>query len=391
MADSKKSSLSINAWGEQTLWKVEGHCQVSTLSQQLNQLLGSLTLNVLRVSISFEQTQELALSLEQLSSFLEDRKPGLCLLQVKYKFHTLIPENRKIHAEFDRKHSVVSTYMPLCLPPSPLGELVQWTTPQNCSNCLFHETKKCGGLTGEEAQLSDSRYLEASAGGALATSWQWPLKKEEFQEHPSVCYWWPEPTIQEQLIKYLGPLLPRIVWDIGGGNGFLAWLLKKLIPSIEYAYCIDPVAHVYPELPELKSLSITAEEGYQMAEEGNLFHPDMLIISWPTTGKSYRQLIEDCQPQLILRASDQEKVCGVRRGQKALMIEQDQATLYALAEAEVRPTSIHSSQGLIDEYDDFDTPLGYQRLFESSVWHYRDFQMGNSQPTGQLVIFKRDT
>ena len=376
--DPKTDTLST--WGRQTKWQKQGSTSIGNDLAHLNKYLNIHTLNVLRVSISFDDILELQLALEQLDQLLQARSLKVCLLQIKYRVQTLTKEARVLHENFARRHPTVSTYLPLCLPPSPLGDLSKWTTPHDCAHCMFHEGKKCGGLTGEEGKRTSKGYEDLLAGGALASSWTWPLIKHEFIHSPPVCYWWPELSLRSDLLQTLNPFKPEVIWDIGGGNGFLAWLFKQLLPSLKKAYCIDPIAHIYPQPQGVLSISLKAEDLLIDPKQNQAKKPDLVVISWPTTGLSYQSLLSNLQPKIIVRASDQDGVCGVRKGQKALIFEQKQASVYTLAEG----YSAHLNN---EVYDDFDIPPGYRLLYEQELWHYRDFNINAHSPSGLMKIF----
>ena len=156
----------------------------------------------------------------------------------------------------------------------------------------------------------------------------------------------------------------KILWDIGGSNGFLSWLLTRHIQDLQ-SYNIDPIAHLYPKRERVHSLSITSERALTEYREGRLLSPDVILISWPTTGLSHRQVINEVQPKLIIRATDEERVCEVRRGHRAIDIQDDHAKIYGLVEAFDHEKDLSPpSQDDANEYDDLDPPHGYEVFFD---------------------------
>ncbi len=345
-------------------------------------------LRALRVSVDFDHPQELERALESLKQIIQRNALQLCLLQVKYKPTTLTAEARALHEAFARDYSEVSTYLPLCLPPSPLGDQVQWSSPEACEQCIFFEARRCGGLTGEEWSSAPQARGEL-AGGALSPTWpsEWPLafSRDDIMGDPPVCYWWPSPPLMKRMGGLLGAYNISQLWDIGGGNGFLSWLFKRSCATLNESLNVDPVAEIYPQPEGVLSLPVTAEEGLARIRSGQLTSPDAVLVSWPTMGESYREILRELNPRVIIRATDEEGVCGVRRGHRALVIKGGSASVFALAE------SMESIQGedplRLTTYDDLEPPLGYQLILSESVWGYRDVKRGLTSPSGRVVVF----
>ena len=132
---------------------------------------------ILRVQVDFESVEEFEEILSTLGEYLLHSKPNVCLLQVRYKPSTLLPQARDLHQAFMKRYSLVSSYLPLCLPPSPLREQVIWASPKSCSECIFLEAQRCGGLNGDESLKNPLVKLKAGAGGALRSTWSIPLQK----------------------------------------------------------------------------------------------------------------------------------------------------------------------------------------------------------------------
>ena len=337
-------------------------------------------LQVLRVQLDFETTSELEEILEALSGFLQSISPKVCLLQVKYKPSTLCEQARYLHQSFMDRHSQVSSYIPLCVPPSPLAEQVIWASPQTCTQCIFLEGQRCGGLTGQEALDNPLLQAGVKAGGALAKDWQAPLNIELFRNTPPVCYWWPEP----RLTAILDPILKQhdcqTVWDVGGGNGFVAWWLKQSFTSVQRSFCIDPIAFLYEAQNGVEYYSIKSGHALELAKSGDLVSPDLIVISWPSTGLLFHDLIHELKPKVILRITDGEGVCGVRRGHRALLLSGVRAEVFGLDQA---------FTSLDHELDELEPPKGYALTHSNTVWCYRDFQSNADQPSGVLRVFER--
>ena len=365
-------------WGIESRWVELDRLKVDTLAS--SRWLKSA--KVLRVTIDFGHIDELRNSLESLTSLLKICRTEVCLLQVRYKLQTLSSEARLLHEYFLSIHPKVSSYLPLCLPPSPLGPQVQWATPESCHTCLFFEGKSCAGLNGEEFRETDPSQMEGVSGGALRQSWSEKLEINEFKTSPPACYWWPQVEIIEHIRASCEARHCKTLWDIGGGNAFLGWLFKRELPFLDHALCIDPVVDQYPKVAGVSNHAMTAEEGMQYALDGRFQMPDVLIISWPSPGALFGELIERLKPTMIIRVTDSEGVCGVRRGHRALMIGADEGCVYGLAEG-------FTDQG--DELDELDPPQGYELSYENTVWCYRDFQKGAQRASGLLRVFERLT
>ena len=237
-------------------WLLMGQCELDELASY--PMIAHYS--ALRVRIECGHIKTFKKALMALSSLLAPRPQVICLLQVRYTVDALSVEARQAHQNFADQHPWVSTYLPLCLPPSPLADQVAWATPNNCQDCIFLEAKACGGLTGDECSPHERVELFArDAGGALSGTWPEQVTKAHISGPLPVCYWWPSPPILSILSSVLQRFNVRVLWDIGGSNGFISWQLSRLSPSLT-AYNIDPIANRYPPQEKVKSLSMTAEQ-----------------------------------------------------------------------------------------------------------------------------------
>lgn len=352
-----------------SIWTVEARSPLPQLSSELSQR----SPKVLRLRAHFDTARELHCIFSSLAEALTQWTPPITLLQVVYRPETLTPQARRLHFDFAQRHPRVSTYLPLCLPPSPLGQLVEYATPDQCSSCLFREGGRCDGLGGDEPSL----WIER-AGGALRPDWSGDEGREAFQEDPPLCYWWPEDHIIIKLREQISRSGCLRIWDIGGGNAYLLSRLGEGLEGVELI-CLDPVAEVYPKRDHILQLSYTAEEALAQVERGQLDPPDALCISWPSSGLSFQSLIHALRPKILIRATDSDGVCGVRRGHYSAQLTAEEITWFRLAEA-ITP------RGAL--WDDMNPPMGYQVCLEERVWTYRDLRAREgSSATGLLSCF----
>lgn len=365
----------LDHWGANTRWLKLGQAPLSDIFQSPYLSV----CQVLRVKIDFESIEEFEKILSTLGSYLLHLKPNVCLLQVSYKLSTLSTQARFLHQEFIERYTQVSSYLPLCLPPSPLGDQVTWTSPENCSQCIFLEAQRCGGLNGDESLKNPLVKQKARAGGALRSSWSIPLQKSEFNLSTPVCYWWPEPRLIPILERILTKNKCQNVWDIGGGNGFVAWWLKQRFNCIKQAFCIDPVADLYTHDNGVNYLAIDAAQALARVKQRDLIAPDLMVISWPSPGLLFAQVIECLQPKVLIRVSDSQGACGVRRGHRALVLNTNQCELYGLTEA-------FDEYGT--EFDDLEPPPGYKLAYSDILWCYRDFQSQASKPSALFRVYE---
>ena len=365
----------LDHWGGGTRWLRLAEASIEDIFQS-----SYLTpCQVLRVQVDFNTVNELQNILAVLGEFLLSSKPGLCLLQVKYKQNTLNAEARELHQVFMDQHAQVSSYLPLCLPPSPLGEQVIWASPNNCKQCIFLEAQRCGGLNGDESIDNPLFKDKAEAGGALRSHWSIPLQIDEFKQSPPVCYWWPE----SRLIPILGAIFNKkncqTMWDIGGANGFVAWWLKHSFTRFKHVFCIDPVSEIYASKNGVNYLSIDAEKASKQVEKGHLLTPGLMVISWPSPGLLFAKVIQRLQPKVLIRVTDSQGVCGVRRGHRALTLSSHRAEVYGLSEA-------FDERGA--ELDELDPPHGYKLVYCDTLWCYRDFQTQASEPSALFRVYE---
>ena len=125
------------------LWVETRSLPLVRLTCSVTDVLPTSRVKVLRAQVSFKRVDELQESLDALSALLDVMRPAVTLLQVRYQVDTLSREARMIHEAFAARHPEVSTYLPLCLPSSPLGPLIAATTPNDCAGCMFREGGRC--------------------------------------------------------------------------------------------------------------------------------------------------------------------------------------------------------------------------------------------------------
>ena len=198
-------------------------------------------------------------------------------MQVNYTPDLLSAEARMLHQSFAKHHPDVSTYLPLCLPPSPLGELSRWATPDDCDGCIFREGDRCGGLGRSLGELLDEETISppseltmvADAGGALCADWDTSIltsldtPRDLMSADPPLCYWWPQAVHLQSITDALTRCRVSSLWDLGGGNGYLAWLIHQASQrrgeTLDEVLWIDPVASIYPDREGVKKWPHTAE------------------------------------------------------------------------------------------------------------------------------------
>lgn len=381
------------------VWRAAERLRLSELSHSRDPL------RVLRVSVHFDELAQLEKSLEGLSAWLTERTPAVTLLRVNYPVHALSAEARALHHHFTRRHPEVSTYIPLCLPPSPLGAMSRWTTPENCGGCLFREGERCGGLGRPRGALIDEVDAEVErepdplvrSGGALCDMWDdhalidSGVAKTLMSADPPLCYWWPQSEHLESITEALTRCQVSSLWDLGGGNGYLAWLISQTCHhqevDLDEVLWIDPVASIYPDRHGVTKWPHTAEHALEHVQSGDLAPADALLISWPSPGRSFARLITALNPKLIIRATDAEGVCGVRHGHRALELYGDEAQWYDLS------ASFVEDEGELHRWDDLSPPPGYMLLDTHTAWTYRDLRAETepTTPTGILRLFMQHT
>jgi hypothetical protein len=107
-----------------------------------------------------------------------------------------------------------------------------------------------------------------------------------------------------------------MVWDIGGGNGFLSeylsrWIKKNHGEEIAFQV-LDPV-DIYSTSPDIKRVTMTVEN-YLESLTLRSIQVDALIISWPPAGNGFDEVIELLNPKVVIFAYDGEGFCGRQKG-----------------------------------------------------------------------------
>ena len=337
--------------------------------------------------------------LERLTPFLKSPSLQQALIQIQYYPHQVTPEYAQIHQKFKEQWThithtqinqpQISTYLPLCFESIHGPSISQWATPKNCTQCIYRQANVCQGLGQtplhipsspdplQNHPLSSFSYLEEIQ-SPLQKSWSTHPTLKDFQKDPPLAYWIPQ---AEHLSAIQGAFQAnhvKTIWDLGGGNGFLAWCLAQwgfssFNPIEHQIVIIDPLS-VY-ETPSLthRWQGITEEFLHDLPSSFPFNPPDAFLISWPNPGRSESLLIEKYQPKVIIRAYDDAGVCGIRRASYGLEI-QDQNWIWW-------------GWGNDPLYDDLDFDPQRPYIHTWSTMSYRDCQSPLSQVQGRLSLF----
>ena len=222
----------------------------------------------------------------------------------------------------------VESYFPLCLPEAPEA-LRAFSAPPHCASCALRD--RCGGLLLSPADRPAAPTMGAALSETAATPLgaaraPTPLGSAELERPtaetmagpPPLSYWFPRASEFNAISAALRANGVQEVWDIGGGNGFLArWLqrwsgvpVRVIEPNRDY---------LGPEDVERSSLSFAAA----LKGTAPAAYPAALLISWPPVGESFQEQIERVGPRVLLRVADESGLCGRQHRFVALTIRGD--------------------------------------------------------------------
>ena len=144
------------------------------------------------------------------------------------------------------------------------------------------------------------------------------LYQSYFEQNPPLAYWQPQSIHIEAIINSFLRNQVKMVWDIGGGNGFLSEYLSRRLKhhtkeEDQEEICfqvIDPV-DIYSSSKYIQRITKTIENHLLSFR----LHPvDALIISWPPAGNGFDEVIELLNPKVVIYAYDGEGFCGRQKG-----------------------------------------------------------------------------
>lgn len=318
-------------------------------------------LRALWARVAFERPADLAAALARLDGLVAAPTLRKALVQVRYRPDQLTAEAAAHHAAFAARHGArVSTYLPFCLPGSPQhATLGAFATPDDCHGCVFYRGMACQGL-------GDDPSPWAALGADLLplADVRRPVREHvraDFAGNRPLVYWLPE----RRHVAAIGAAVRAAggrVWDLGGGNGFLAGLLAA---DEDLDVTVVDVAADYP-MPagvrrQVRDIRAPAGEP----------PPDALLLSWPPTGDGFRDVVERLDPAVVVYAVDAEGFCGRRPGFAGVIATAGGLEWFHYPENDFRP--LH----------------GRPVVGEWRVRTYRDLRDGSRRRSGRLQIRAR--
>ena len=335
-------------------------------------------LSSLRVWLFFESLSGLERSLDELSQHLK-AQPQLrrALLQVAYRPELLSAEAGALHEAFMRAHPSCSSYLPLCLPGAHSEGLRAWASPESCGACLYREAGSCAGLGPHSEAPQGLRaagalrdpYHEASAELSAA------LDTAPWFTDPPLAYWRPNAELCDWLAAQLSLQRCQTFWDIGAGNGALG---DQLCPESLSLVSVEPLS-IYRLPPRATVMRAGASEALAAATAGELPKPDCMLISWPPPTRSFRALVDELEPRLVIRAFDRDGFCGARSDHRALIL------------CEGSPSAWWRASDCERGYDERRPQPGYELLLSAEVESLYDARQGlaHSERQGLIHVYQR--
>ena len=287
----------------------------------------------LHAQLSFDTLSELTSGIRTLEAILSNedilRQPRVLRLQLGYAPHrhdealsrAAVGVHRALLERLSKVDSVsregfnVESYFPLCLPDSP-EVLRAFSSPPRCAECALRD--RCGGLllspSGRPAAPTAGAALSVrepprpSAGRASTPLGTSKLERPTIADMvgpPPLSYWLPRASEFSEISAALRANDVREVWDIGGGNGFLALWLQR--------WSGIPVRVIEPNRDYLGPEEVTRSPlSFQEAleETDRSAYPGALLISWPPVGESFQEYVDQVAPRVLLRVADESGLCG---------------------------------------------------------------------------------
>ncbi len=253
---------------------------------------------------------------------------GLALVSVRWSAGLRTEAAVRAHLDFAaRVGPKVSTWVPLCLPGAPdAARLAAFANPDDCAACVFYQGRACQGF-GEDtepfARLAGAVPALGPADGVLRGE-----RAAVFDGTAPTAYW--QPT--RSAIAALGAAARAAggtLWDLGGGNGFLAGLLARdegLVVTV-----FDRVGD-WPLLPGVARIVGDLRE----TSRGRAA-PGAVLISWPPTGDAFRDVLRALAPRVVAYAYDADGFCGRRRGHAGLEVVDGRARWFRAAADDFGP------------------------------------------------------
>jgi hypothetical protein len=126
--------------------------------------------------------------------------------------------------------------------------------------------------------------------------------------HPLAC-WWPDAALLDRFAAEAKAAGGR-VWDLGGGNG---WLAARLAQRGLQVTVVE--RHPPPGPPPVGVERWVADV---LDLPGDRAPPDAVVLSWPPTGAQFGAVVSRLKPKVLLWATDASGRCGIRPGQAGL-------------------------------------------------------------------------
>lgn len=307
----------------------------------------------------FDTPDQLGAALARLDPYVQRPTVRRALLQVVYRPETLSAAAAAHHAAFAARHPRVSTYLPFCLPGSPNhATLGAFATPHACHRCLFYEGRACQGLG------DDPRPWIGLTGGPALHALDRPLhafRRADFGGKDPVTYWLPT----RHHVATIGAAVRAVggrLWDLGGGNGFVAGLLAA---DEGLDVTLVDRGPAYPAPAGVRRVQADVRDPIDAPP------PDALLVSWPPTGDGFRDVIERLAPKVLVFAFDAEGFCGRRPGYVGVIASSAGLAWSAFPEADFRALP----------------GLPVRRRWRVAC--YNDLRQGSSARTGVLQIRAR--
>jgi hypothetical protein len=252
----------------------------------------------------------------------------LALVSVRWSGGLRTEAAVRAHLDFaTRLAPKVSTWVPLCLPGAPdAARLGAFANPEDCAACVFYQGRACQGF-GEDtepfARLSGAVPALGPADGVLRGE-----RAAVFDGTTPTAYW--QPT--RRAIAALGAAARAAggtLWDLGGGNGFVAGLLAR---DEGLSVTVFDRVGAWPALPGVAHVAGDLRE----TSRGRA-PPGAVLVSWPPTGDGFRDVLRALAPRVVAFAYDADGFCGRRRGHAGLVVTDGRAQWFRAAADDFGP------------------------------------------------------
>lgn len=201
----------------------------------------------------------------------------------------------------------VDGWVPACADPTTAEDLAAFASPPECDTCVLYARGACRG---------EGRDREPFARRPRAAPPPLPANDPEdwtpdacLGPTPAAC-WWPSVALLDAFAAEAQAAGGR-VWDLGGGNGWLAARLARR------GLTVTVVERHPPAGPPPAGVTRWVADVLDLP--GAAPTPDAVVLSWPPTGAEFAAVIERLKPRVVLWATDAGGRCGIRPGQAGLV------------------------------------------------------------------------